>query len=258
MTMPTIISSDLLSGFSAVRHGFFTSEGGVSLPPFSSLNCSPWSGDSPVAVAENRARAAQCLGLRGEQLVSLRQTHSASVYYVRDPAEFTPQPQGDGMVTDQPGIGLAVLSADCTPVLFADQQAGVVGAAHAGWKGALGGVCDAVVQAMCQRGAVRSQICAAIGPAMQAAHYEVQADFQRRFLNESPIPAEPFFYQQAGQLRFDTPGYIEAQLKALSLLQIDRSREDTYTQPERFFSFRRSVQAGEREYGRQVSVIALL
>lgn len=258
MSGPTQITSDVLSGFASVRHGFFTAEGGVSMGAFRSLNCSPSSGDAPAAIAENRARVADCLGIQAASLVSLQQVHSTNVYYVRDPADFQHVPQGDGMVTDQPGIGLGVLGADCAPVLFVDQQAGVIGAAHSGWKGALTGISDAVVKAMCERGAVRARICAAIGPAMQAMHYEIQTDFYDRFIRESPIPAEPYFYMQADRMTFDTPAYVEARLKALGLMQIDRSHEDTYTQPERFFSFRRSVQAGTAQYGRQIAAITLV
>jgi len=257
MPHPPFIISDRLSGFEPVQHGFFTARGGVSTDPYTSLNCSAYSADVPERVVENRARVANALGLQASHLVSLRQIHSDHVYYVADPLKFLDCPSGDGLVTDQPGIGLGVLGADCAPVLFVDAMAGVIGAAHAGWKGALCGICDAVVKAMCERGAQRKNICAAIGPAMQANEYEVRQDFYDTIINQSPVPAEACFYQHTDRLTFDTPAYIEARLKALGLMQIDRSQEDTYSQPGLFFSFRRSVQSGAADYGRQIAVIAL-
>ncbi len=258
MPYPPTIQSDMLSSFTSVRHGFFTNQGGVSTGAYATLNCSAYSNDVAENVAENRQRVADSLGLIADNLVSLRQIHSDSVYYVSDPGDFRVPLSGDGLVTDRAGIGLGVLGADCAPVLFADAMAGVVGAAHAGWKGALTGICDAVVKAMCERGAVRQNICAAIGPAMQADHYEVQQDFYEAVTNQSSVPAEAFFRRGLDRLTFDTPAYIEARLKALGLMQIDRSREDTFSQPDLFFSFRRCVQQGEADYGRQIAVISLV
>ncbi len=257
MPYPPIILSDMLSSFLSVRHGFFTNQGGVSKGTYATLNCSASSNDLPENVAENRQRVADAMGLSTDNLVSLRQIHSDSVYYVSDPGDFRVPLSGDGLVTDQAGIGLGIMGADCASVLFADAVAGVVGAAHAGWKGALTGICDAVVKAMCERGAVRQNICAAIGPAMQADHYVVQQDFYEAVTNQSSIPAEAYFHRALDRLTFDTPAYIEARLKALGLMQIDRSREDTYSQPDLFYSFRRSVQRGEADYGRQIAVISL-
>ncbi len=249
--------SEMLSSLKRVEHGFFSREGGVSSGEFSSLNCSPSSGDDPDKLAVNRSRVAAALELDSSALVSLKQIHSDTVFYIDEGSAEEPYRRGDGMITDRGGIGLGVLGADCAPVLFADAEAGVIGAAHAGWKGALTGICDAVVKAMCQRGAERHRICAAIGPAIQAQSYEVQMEFFERFRLESPIPAEAYFSKKDRKIVFDTPAYIVARLKALGLHQIDCNSEDTYTQPDRFFSFRRSIHKGQENYGRQISVIAL-
>jgi YfiH family protein len=241
-----------------VRHAFFTREGGVSEGMFTSLNCGFGSGDDPDHVTQNRARAADALGLAADRLITCYQIHSATVLTVTEPWRREQSPRADGMVTDRPGIALGVLAADCAPVLFADPQAGVIGAAHGGWRGALGGVMEATVAAMAALGAEATRIRAGIGPCIAQASYEVGPEFPGRFA-ETDAESGRFFVPAAreGHFRFDLPGYIAHRLARLGLGSVVDSGCDTVADPTRFFSYRRACLTGERDYGRALAAIAL-
>lgn len=253
-----MITLDVLDDCPGVRQGFFTREGGVSDGLFSSLNCGYGSGDAPENVARNRALAADRLGVAEDRLITCHQIHSATVLTVEHPWRREDAPRADGMVTTRPGIALGVLAADCAPVLFADPQAGVIGAAHGGWKGALGGVMEATVAAMAQLGAVPARIRAGIGPCIAQASYEVGAEFPERFAAEDPSSGA-FFAPGArpGKFLFDLPGYIAHRLSRLGLAAVGHTGGDTAAEPERFFSYRRACLTGERDYGRGLAAIAL-
>lgn len=256
-TMPDLFQSDLLKRTPGVLHGFLGRRGGVSRGEFSSLNCSLSSGDEEESLRENRRRAAAVLGLGPADLVTLNQMHGRRVWRVSSSAEFATARDGDGLVTRERGVAIGVLTADCAPLLFADGAAGVVGAAHAGWKGALAGVAEAVLDAMSAQGAVRERIVAAIGPCIRAASYEVDAGFAASLARRSPLDAEPFLSPRDGTWSFDLPGYLRARLVAAGVRQVDPLAFDTFVDETRFFSYRRSTRRGEVRYGRQLSVIAL-
>lgn len=247
-----ILQSDALR---PLRHGFFTRRGGASSGIFAGLNCGPGSSDLAEAVAINRARVAQALEVAPEALATLHQVHSARVVTVTDPR--TPRPRADAMVTATPGVALAVLTADCQPVLFADAGAGVIGAAHAGWRGTFDGVLEATVDAMERLGARRAQIVAVIGPTISQAAYEVGPEFVETFLDDDRDNAR-FFARGAGdRALFDLPAYGLARLRAAGVGHAEWTRHCTYRDPERFFSYRRATHAGEADYGRLISAIRL-
>jgi polyphenol oxidase len=238
-----------------VPHGFLGRRGGVSTGVCAGLNVGTGSEDDPAAVAENRKRAAAAV-LPAARLVTVYQVHSAECVVAADWA-FDQRPRADAIVTDRPGLLLGILTADCAPVLLADAQAGVVGAAHAGWKGALSGVTDATVAAMERLGARRERIAAAIGPCIARASYEVDDAFARRF-EEADRANERFFAAgRSGHHRFDLEGYVAARLAAAGVGRIDAMGLDTYADQDRFFSFRRATHRGEPDYGRQISLIGL-
>src|SRR6185437_4638245 len=241
-----------------IRHGFFTREGGVSGGIFASLNCGFGSGDAPGNVHRNRALAMDRLGLDGSALVTCHQVHSATVLTVEHGWEPGAAPKADGMVTNRPGIALGVLAADCAPILFADPEAGVVGAAHGGWRGTLSGVGEAAVAAMIALGARADRIRAGIGPCIAQKSYEVGAEFPERFAAADPSSSE-FFAPGAkdGKYLFDLPGYIARRLGALGLAAVEHTGGDTAAEPERFFSYRRACLVGEGDYGRGLAAIAL-
>jgi YfiH family protein len=253
-----MITLDVLDDGSAVRHAFFTREGGVSKGLFASLNCGYGSGDDPQNVARNRAIAAGRLGLSEDRLITCYQIHSATVLTVERPWRREDAPRADGMVTDRPGIALGVLAADCAPVLFADASAGVIGAAHGGWRGALGGVMEATVAAMIALGAQPARVRAAIGPCIAQQSYEVGPEFPGRFAETDPASGA-FFVPAArpGHFRFDLPGYIALRLNRLGLGSVADSGCDTVADPARFFSYRRACLTGEPDYGRALAAIAL-
>lgn len=259
MTPAIQLASDALTALPGVRHGFFTRHGGVSRGVYASLNCGLGSGDDLDAVRENRARAMAGLALPGEALATAYQCHSARVVLVEEPWPVEGRPHVDGLVARCPGLAIGVLAADCTPVLFADPAARVVGAAHAGWRGALAGVVEATVEAMVAAGARRRAIHAAIGPSIAQASYEVGAEFPGRFLAEDAANAA-FFRpsERAGRFMFDLPGYVAKRLASLGLARVDRLARDTYAEPHLFFSYRRSTHEGSRDYGRILSAIALV
>lgn len=247
-----ILTADLLAPF---RHGFFTRRGGASSGVFEGLNCGPGSSDQTEAVNLNRARVAEAMGVAPEALVTVHQVHSADVVTVDGP--LTDKPKADALVTATPGLSLAVLTADCQPVLFADRAAGVIGAAHAGWRGARDGVLEATLDAMEALGAQRSSIVAAIGPTISQRAYEVGPEFLDDFLAEDP-DNHRFFINGAGdRYLFDLPGYGLHRLRRAGIGDAEWTRHCTYSDPDRFFSYRRSTHAGEADYGRLISVIRL-
>lgn len=238
-----------------VRHGFFGRQGGVSSGAMASLNCGWGSGDDLSFIVENRGRAADVL-LPGARIVSPHQIHSAEVVVAGDWPDDA-RPHADAVVTDRPGLLLGILTADCAPILLADEVAGVVGAAHAGWKGALGGVTDATIAAMEQLGADRSRIAAAIGPCIARASYEIDHDFERRFLADDSENDRFFAEGPRGRPHFDLESYVLHRLAAAGLTRIEALGADTYAAEERFYSYRRATHRGEPGYGRQISLIGL-
>lgn len=241
-----------------VRHGFFTRVGGASGGLYGSLNCAFGSKDSPEHVQMNRAKVAETLDLAPEQIVTLKQIHSARVLRVTEAWPRDKAPEADALVTGQRGIGLGILTADCAPVLFAAKQNKVVGAAHAGWKGALAGVMEETVKAMEELGADRADITAAIGPCIGPDSYEVSDDFIKPFLAQDAAH-ERFFKKGArpGHLIFDLPGYVTSRLRAAGIRNIIDLRQDTLPNESAYFSYRRATQRQEPDYGRQISVIAI-
>ncbi|MGK6323083.1 peptidoglycan editing factor PgeF [Sphingomonas sp. DT-51] len=238
----------------ATPHGFFGRHGGVSTGLYAGLNCGIGSDDDAAAVAANRA-AAMAAVVPGACLLTPYQVHSADC--VRVDAPFTDRPQADALATATPGLALGVVTADCAPVLLADPVAGVVAAAHAGWKGALGGVTDATVAAMEALGAARERIVAAVGPCIARASYEVDAGFRQRFLDDDAANERFFADARAGHARFDLEGYVAHRLAAAGVVRVETLGLDTYADERRFFSYRRSTHRGEPGYGRQIAIIAV-
>lgn len=255
---PEPIRSPLLDGavHSGVRHGFFTRAGGVSEGIYRGLNVGRGSGDSAEAVAENRRRVAAWLGVETAALVTLHQVHSADALYVDAPFAGD-RPKADAMVTDRPRLALGVLTADCGPVLFADVEARVIGAAHAGWRGALSGVLEATIAAMEERGARRERIVAALGPAISGDNYEVGPEFVERFMADD-AQNERFFRpsQRERHALFDLNTYTLARLEAAGV-DAQHTGHCTYAGEEDFYSYRRATHRGEADYGRQISAIVL-
>ena len=251
-----MIKSPLLDRSAGVAHGFFTREGGVSQGLYASLNCGFGSGDDKALVARNRARVSDALQVGHERLMTVHQCHSADVLILRELHDVLNAPKADALACAIPGVALGVLTADCAPVLFADAAAGVVGAAHAGWQGALSGVCEATLAAMESLGAQRANIVAAIGPAISQAAYEVGPEFHARFTGQGDAS---FFIRAArdGYFMFDLAGYIAARLHKAGTGHVENLRICTYADPQRFFSYRRTTHRAEPVYGRQISAIAL-
>lgn len=254
---PSLVATALCA-LSHVRHGFFGRTGGVSRGAYGGLNCGFGSQDEPERVARNRARAAAALGLPGDALVTLYQIHSPKVVEVTTPWRRTEGPRADAMVTRVPGLALGVLTADCAPVLLADTQAHVVGAVHAGWKGAIAGVTDAAIAAMEELGAVRERIIAVIGPCITQENYEVGPDFRTRFRRQDPA-ADTLFAPSTrnGHWRFDLPGYVLRRLEAAGLAHAAFTGPCTYARETDYFSYRRATHRHEPDYGRNLSAIAL-
>jgi polyphenol oxidase len=254
-----VITSGVLDDIPAIRHGFMTRAGGVSTGIYGSLNCGLGSNDDPANVAENRRRCAARFDLPVDRLITLYQVHSPDVVTVDRPwAHGGDQPRADAMVTATPGMALGILTADCVPVLLADAQAKVIGGAHAGWKGAQGGVIDATVAAMVALGARPERIVAAIGPCIAQRSYEVGPEFPDRFLAEDEANVGFFIpARRAGHFMFDIGGYVERRLERSGVGTIQRSPNDTVTEEDSFFSYRRATLRGEKDYGRGISVIML-
>ncbi|KAK0356943.1 MULTISPECIES: peptidoglycan editing factor PgeF [Sphingobium] len=239
-----------------VPHGFAGRQGGVSTGVCAGLNVGLGSEDDRLAILRNRDLARDAL-LPGATLVTVRQVHSPDVVTVTAPIAEDERPEADAMVTRTPGLILGILTADCVPVLFADREAGVIGAAHAGWKGAISGVTDRTIAAMEMLGATRAGIACAIGPCIGRASYEVTLDFAERFERDDADNARFFSAGRAGHCQFDIAAYVASRLQAAGIGRISLLDEDTYSQADRFFSYRRSCHAQESDYGRQISMIAL-
>lgn len=262
-----VITSPLLEG---VRHGFFGRAGGASSGVFAGLNCGQGSTDQAEAVTINRARVAEAMGVPPSHLVGMHQVHSAEAVVATAPV--VPRPRADGMVTATPGLALSVLTADCQPVLLADREAGVIGAAHAGWRGTVAGIIEATLAAMVSLGAEPRRIRAAIGPTISQRAYEVGPDLMDEVLAEDPEAARFFANgpgasqgasqgasreaSQGDRMMFDLPGYGLLRLRRAGV-EAEWTRHCTYSDPARFFSYRRSVHAREADYGRLIAAIAL-
>jgi YfiH family protein len=238
-----------------IRHGFFTRRGGASSGVFEGLNCGTGSTDQSDMVRINRDRAAAAMGVAPDRLVTLHQVHSAEAVSLSAPPEAPIR--ADAMVTATPGLALAVLTADCQPVLFADAAAGVVGAAHAGWKGALDGVLEATLAAMETLGAQRGRTVAVIGPTISQAAYEVGPEFMERFLDADSDNARFFAEGKGDRVRFDLPAYGLHRLRRAGVGEAVWTRHCTYADPSRFFSYRRSLHHREADYGRLISAIRI-
>ncbi|WP_102224401.1 peptidoglycan editing factor PgeF [Acidimangrovimonas sediminis] len=251
MTLEIITSPAL----APVRHGFFTRKGGASSGIFQGLNCGPGSSDLASAVTINRARVAEAMGAAPDALVTIDQVHSPDVVTLTEARQD--RPTADAMVTATPGILLGILTADCQPVLFADAQAGVVGAAHAGWRGAQAGVLEATLDAMESLGARRSDITAVIGPSISQQAYEVGPEFFESFLDEDPDNSRFFAGGDGDRVQFDLPAYGLHRLRSAGVGAAEWTRHCTYSDPDRFYSFRRTTHRGEADYGRLISTIRL-
>ncbi|WP_417672988.1 peptidoglycan editing factor PgeF [Pseudodonghicola sp.] len=238
-----------------LRHGFFTRRGGASSGVFAGLNCGPGSTDLAEVVAINRSRVAQALDLDPLALAAVHQVHSANVVTVTAPS--ADKPRADALVTATPGIALTVLTADCQPVLFADRKAGVIGAAHAGWRGALDGVLEATLDAMEALGADRADTVAVIGPTISQRAYEVGPEFFDTFTMEDPDAARFFANGDGDRYLFDLPGFGLYRLRNAGVGEAEWTRHCTYSDPERFYSYRRATHQGEADYGRLISAIRL-
>jgi polyphenol oxidase len=252
-----IIASPALAALPGLRHAFFSRDGGVSQGIYAGLNGGVGSNDDPAHVAENRRRMAAALGVAPERFLTLYQIHSPDVVIAETPWESAARPKADALVTRTPGLAIGVTAADCGPVLFVDPEARVIGAAHAGWKGALTGVLESTLDAMERLGAARDRIIAAIGPLIRQASYEVGDEFVARFAAADANHAQ-FFVAAArpGHGMFDLAGFIRMRLDNAGVSTIDDIGIDTYPD-ERFFSYRRSVHRAEPDYGRHVHAIAL-
>jgi YfiH family protein len=248
-----IATSPLLAG---AIHGFLGRAGGVSEGIYAGLNIGLGSDDDRDTIMENRRRATNGLTPGGE-LVTVHQVHSADVVTVTGPIPLDQRPQADAMVTDQPNLLLGILTADCVPVLFHDPQAHIIGAAHAGWKGALAGVTDNVIMAMEKLGSDRNNIACAIGPCIAQASYEVDAGFRSRFLDADTANDRFFAAGKSGHFQFDIESYVATRLRAAGIAKIDKLGLDTYAHEDRYFSYRRSCHRGEAGYGRQISLIGM-
>ena len=248
-----VIRSELLAG---VPHGFLGRRGGVSEGEMWGLNVGFGSGDDPALIAENRRRAIEAV-LPAAELVTVHQVHSPNVVCAEHSWPQEARPHADAMITNRKGLLLGVLTADCTPVLFADAEAGVVGAAHSGWRGAFGGVNEATIEAMEGLGANRDRIAAAIGPCISRASYEVDEAFRANLLDQSAANERFFAAGPAGKPYFDLPGYIRHRLQQAGISRVEALDLDTYSNPDRFYSYRRSTLRKEPSYGRQISMIGL-
>ena len=255
---PLPLHSTLLSETDGVRHGFFARSGGVSSGLFGSLNCGFGSKDDPTHVATNRRRAAAAIGAKSAHLVTVYQEHSDRAVCVERPWKRGDAPKADAMVTDQLDITLGVLTADCAPILLVDDASGVIGAAHAGWRGALTGIIESTVTAMTKLGAKPSQIVAAVGPCIGFASYEVGPEFPEPFLHDDQSNA--IFFKSAARhnhFLFDLAGYASRRLDNAGVAYVDQLAHDTFAEEASFFSFRRALHRGEYDYGRLLSAIVL-
>jgi purine-nucleoside/S-methyl-5'-thioadenosine phosphorylase / adenosine deaminase len=253
-----MITLDLLNHSSGIRHAFFTRQGGVSGGSFESLNCGFGSGDAPGAVTRNRAIAMERIGFSPDHLVTCYQVHSNTVITVEKPWPHDAAPRADGLVAGSCGIALGILTADCAPILFEDAAAEVIGAAHGGWRGALGGIVEATLDRMEALGAKRARIRAGIGPCIGPGSYEVGLEFRERFLADDPASAAHFAPAPRDRhFMFDLPGYVEHRLARAGIANTERAANDTVAEEAMFFSYRRACLRGEPAYGRLLSAIGL-
>ncbi len=242
-----------------VAHGFFTRQGGVSAGPYASLNCSRSSQDSPELVLRNRARAARSIGADPTNLVGLTQVHGATAVRVTEPWAPGAGPHADGLVTDRPGMALGIVTADCAPILLADPAAGVIGALHAGWRGAVAGIIEATVNSMICLGARLERVNAAIGPCIRQPSYEVGQDLRQGVLAATPEASGYFVAgRRPGHWQFDLAGYCALRLAGTGVRRIDTLHADTAADEAHFFSHRRRTLAGGGPIGHQISIIALI
>jgi len=253
-----MLQAAALKALKGIRHAFFTREGGVSQGIYASLNGGVGSNDRPDNVRENRARMAAALGVTPDRFLSLYQIHSPDVMTVETPWASDARPRADAMVTKVPGLALGISTADCGPVLFADADARVIGAAHAGWKGAFTGVLEATLAAMEKLGAKRGRISVALGPMIRQPSYEVGPEFVERFAAADTANSRFFAPSaRADHAMFDLPGYIRSRLEKAGVAQIDDIGLDTCADPERFYSYRRTTLRKEPDYGRHINAISL-
>ncbi|MBI3433802.1 MAG: peptidoglycan editing factor PgeF [Proteobacteria bacterium] len=254
-----MLQAPSLAALPSIRHGFFMRGGGVSDGPYASLNGGTGSRDGEERVAENRRRMAAALAVTPDRLLTAYQVHSCDVVVARTPWPADARPRADAIVTHTPGLAIGVTTADCGPLLLADAQAGVIGAAHAGWRGALGGVIEATIDAMEAIGAARARIAAALGPMIRQPSYEVGEDLWARF-RVADVANERFFAPGAiqGRAQFDLAGYVLARLGRAGVLGADDIGRCTYAQEGAFFSYRRATRHGEDDYGRHINAIALV
>ncbi len=253
-----MLQATSLATLAGIHHAFFTRAGGVSQGVYASLNGGVGSNDAPDKVAENRARMAAALGVSADRLVTPYQVHSPNVVVAEEPWTPENRPRADAVVTRIPRLAIGVSTADCGPLLFADGKAGVVGAAHAGWRGTFAGVIEATISAMEQLGADRGRIIAALGPTIRQANYEVGPEFVERFIATDAANARFFTRsRRADHAMFDLAGYIAARIVRAGIAQFEDLGLCTYAEPERFFSYRRTTLRGEPDYGRHVNAIAL-
>lgn len=255
--MPLPIEADCLLDCAGIRHGFFTREGGVSAGLYESLNCGLGSRDEAAAVLENRARVARHLGAASHEVVTLYQVHTAIALVVDTLVPRDSLPKADAIVTKTPGLAIGALAADCAPVLLADPEARVIGAAHAGWRGAVAGVVEAAITTMISVGAARHRIVAAVGPCINQADYEVGPEFETELLGLDPANARYFKGCVGARPHFDLPGYVAGRLAAAHIGTVEISAPCTYANESKFFSYRRSQHRSEADYGRQISAILL-
>jgi YfiH family protein len=248
--------SKQLKSINGIKHGFFTKNGGVSSGVYESLNCSPSSDDDEKNIIENRRLVMASLGAEQATLFGVNQIHSTVVHTISSHTQ-SDFPDGDALITNKKGIALSVLGADCTPILFSDNEGNVIGAAHAGWRGAVTGIVEAVVLKMCGLGVKREAIQACIGPTIHQPSYEVQKDFIQQLMQISTIPVESFLLEKDGNHYFDLPAYLSEQCRE-SGIQSENLGLDTYVLKDEFFSYRRNTHEKVKDYGRQISVIALL
>jgi YfiH family protein len=256
--MPNPITADCLADLAGIAHGFFTREGGVSTGIYEGLNCGVGSADDRSTVLANRERVARHLGTDGAKLLTCHQVHSATAVVVDNPWPLSDLPKADALVTRNRGIALGALAADCAPVLFVDLTAGVIGAAHAGWKGAVTGIIKSTIATMESIGAKRNRIRAALGPCIGPDAYEVGPEFEANVIALDPAAAQHFRRPPGGtRPYFDLPSYVLMRLANCGLDTIENCALCTYTNPHRLFSYRRSTHRREPDYGRQISAIVL-
>jgi len=256
MTDPNIYTAEALTGLKGVRHGFFTRHGGTSGGIYDSNNCAFGSSDDPALVARNRDACIARLGL--SSLTTVKQKHTPDVVIVETPWPHADAPVADALVTAKPGIGIGILTADCAPVLLADAERGIVAAAHAGWRGAFGGVLENTVAAMVKLGAKPEAIAAAVGPCIGQRSYEVGVEFVDRFIAVDAANSRYFTPTNAnGKSHFDLPAYVRDRLARAGVTNVNAAAPDTCAAEDRYFSYRRSTLRNEPDYGRQLSIIGI-